>query len=70
VRYVTAREVADACGVVPKTVHRWAVAGTIPKPVRGPDGTGRARWSLEALAPVLRAAGYALPASWAGAAAA
>jgi predicted DNA-binding transcriptional regulator AlpA len=64
VRYVTARQIAAVCGVVPKTIHRWAASGAIPKPVRGPGGTGWARWDVEALVPALRAAGYALPEGW------
>jgi len=64
VRYLAAREIAAVCGVNPKTIRRWAAAGRLPAPVRGPDGQGRARWAAEPVAGILSAAGYRVPAEW------
>lgn len=62
--HLTARDIADACGVTPKTIHRWAASGRLPEPRRGLGGHGWARWPAAAVAAVLRGAGYAVPASW------
>lgn len=69
-RLVRASEIAPIFGVDAKTVKRWGTLRVegFPAPMRTPGG--HFRWTLEDIAQLARARGFALPETWTTAAAA
>jgi excisionase family DNA binding protein len=60
--YLTVGDLCAVYSVTPKTIHRWAETGRIPKPVPDP-GTQR-RWRAADVAAHLRELGRDVPATW------